>query len=206
MQPKDLGVALVFSDADSMAMSRRQQILVDEFGISPDFGCGEDIPHLTLIQLNEVDWQKVDEYWQNVVAIIERSKLRFVEFTDVIYKETGWYFWLAKRTSELQAVHDEILGASGGHTAPGASDEKTLRYTPEELLAYATHGYRYAGVTFLPHITLGKLDGEDAAVVRRANALFADMAGKVRPVACTLYEKGPFGAHRRAIRSHALWT
>ncbi|MEL7728083.1 hypothetical protein AAG612_00955 [Citromicrobium bathyomarinum] len=206
MQPKELGIALVFNDDDSRRMLQRQQVLVDEFGLQPDFGLAEDIPHLTLMQLNSVNWDVIDDYWQNIVRILETQHVPPLIFDRVIYKPTGWYFWLAQKNDALQALHEEIVAASGSQTAPGEPDTKTDRFTQAEKEAYETYGYRYAGSTFLPHVTLGKLDDENPDVVRRATELFSEIDGEYRPAACTLYEKGPFGSHRHAQRSHALDT
>lgn len=206
MQSKELGIALVFDDDDNRRMLQRQQILVDEFGLQPDFGLAEDIPHLTLMQLNNVNWDVIDDYWNDIVRILEAQNIPPLLFHRVIYKPTGWYFWLAQKNDALQALHEEIVAASGSQTAPGEPDTKTDRFTQAEKEAYETYGYRYAGSTFLPHITLGKLDTENSDVVRRATELFSEIDGEYRPAACTLYEKGPFGSHRRAHRSLALDT
>jgi hypothetical protein len=161
----------------------------------PSLGMTEHPPHTSILQCPFREDTPWDACLRRIRSALSPRRDCQMSMTEIAYQPVGWLFlnlapdaWLR----ELQEVSLEVLAQYIAIDAID-TDKDISGYTSTERDSYLRYGYRYVGESFLPHITIGRI--EDELSVEHLNEDFVSSIGKwtSQPRSLIFYSAGPFG-------------
>lgn len=127
--------------------------------------------------------------------------------TDLSYQPVGWLFVNLALAPWLRRLHDTTVDLIAPYVDLTAivRDRDFEGYTAQERRSYLTYGYRYAGPAFKPHITLGRVEPDEANALDKLRDDFREQVGKwtASPKSLIFYEAGAFGVVERTVAAIA---
>ena len=162
-----------------------------------------NIPHTTIFQGSfeeHTDYsailRDIREYY-----VGNASDLR-LHFREVVYVPHGWYFYMCKKTEELEKLHCFTLGRCKEYIAlsPDRMNRNMDDLTPNQISGIETYGYRYSANAFSPHITLGRNDGEEnEEQIAMLNEKLSEIPADPLIERITVYRMGKDGMHAETL-------
>lgn len=120
----------------------------------PELGYETNVPHLTLYQfpVRYVHEVRSPIYLHSGTA----------EWSGLDVFKPDWSFAMTTREKWMIDMQSRVIEELSEHLDRSQIDlGKTDGFTLDELIAYDTTGYRYAGPAFAPHVTLGSMSPLD---------------------------------------------
>lgn len=166
--------------------------------LGPPFGAPENAPHITLYQF-PVDSTRIPP----LPSRVPRERVTWGELS---WQPVDWAFALTNLDPWLINAQRYVVGQLFDHVDRfQLEDEKKLiGYTSSERLQYLTMGYRYGGVAFKPHVTMGQLTvplrEEFLGAVRDFSNTFTGTTATCEKV--ILYQAGTRGSISRVLAAN----
>lgn len=195
-----LGMALVpRADYIDAAVALQRRVGAGE-QLVPELSAAGNLPHVTVYQGPLQDSVDLEEILAALKGDLGLTSPITVSATEILYLPTGWIFLGLERAAVLEKLQVAALAALEGGIDRAAIENSTEAegYAGAARENFYRYGYRFVGEAFLPHITLGRLEGESfAAMEAMASSpvgLEADENDWVFD-RMTFYEIGDHGAH-----------
>lgn len=207
---KRLDLALIPSVDLVKAVVAFQERSKSVTALRPVLDASRRIPHVSLFQGPFVD--AADP--QRMLEVVEQHWLApngpsHLTPQDLTVHGERWLMVLIARDEWLTDLHEKVLAHCEPFIDAGAivprSDRGNL--TPSELESYQRYGYRYAGPTFLPHITVGhELNPFDQDAVEVLNRMWFETvpAHSGPPTAAVCFVPGVDGEITRVVARRNL--
>ena len=206
----DGGVALLFSGEFVRRFASFQAEVLKRVSLTPRLTVDGNLPHITLYQGTFSPDVNPMELAAGVGNMAGDCHPLHISFDRFIYVQKGWFFLIAKREMWLRHMHDITMSLVAPFIVPPQHVEELLlgHCSPGERENFTRFGYRYAGESFLPHLTLGRLATENlpSPLLGEIEEIF-DSSGisRVQDVrAISFYKKGENGAHAETLAEFEL--
>lgn len=208
------GIALLLNQKGVDDLYNCQKFL-EKFlpNIMPKLGHNINLPHITLIQGQILNIDHVTVL-QNLAKYISKHKSELEISSCKIY-EDGWIFLLIKPDQLLKNAHlmsFDLVSNKMVSVSDISSDEvkkKLSYYKKKEKEYFLQYGHRYIKETYIPHITLGKV--EDVASINinqievEINKYLANIElTKIHLSKISYHELGDLGSYSKEVLSIEL--
>ena len=131
----------------------------NSLGFMDYLGMETNTPHMTLFQGKLVNNTNCEGVVNQVASLIRTMNYKFVEMDKVESFSKGWYFYLAKKSTQLINIHLETL-----ELCKKKIILDPLRIAKETCVTAAQYeklqkyGFKYAEEEFIPHIVIGRTE------------------------------------------------
>jgi hypothetical protein len=200
-----IGFALLPSIEHQQKLVALQKLVRCQYSLEPELSLDGNLPHLTLFQGSFTADTPYSAILKSLSEGLSYSEFRIPQAAEpIVYQPKGWYFLLVLNTVLLAGLHEEVLARCLPYLAiePLKQSDYLADLTPAERASFEAFGYRYAGTCFLPHITLGRLYGDETAdVVETINRELVNSFAN-DPIcfdAMSVYMMGINGAHSETL-------
>ena len=128
-------------------------------GFMDYLGFETNIPHLTLFQGSLINNVNCEGVVGQIASLIRTMNYKKVEMDKPGYFPKGWYFYTAKKASQLMNVHLETL-----EMCKKSIILDPMRVAKEPCATAAQYdklqkyGFKYAEEEFIPHIVIGRTE------------------------------------------------
>ena len=168
--------------------------------LEPALSADGNLPHVTVYQGPLHDSVDLEKILVSLKAELGLASAISAAATEILYLPTGWIFLEVERAAVLEKLQVAALAAIEGGIDRAAIENSTeaAGYAGAHLENFRRYGYRFVGEAFLPHITLGRLDGDSGEeMAALASSPVALEPGENDWVfdRLTFYEIGDHGAH-----------
>ncbi|MQY14403.1 hypothetical protein SRB5_45700 [Streptomyces sp. RB5] len=159
-----LGIALLPRTEDLLTAIRIQSDLSHEHLLQPALSCDGCLPHVTLFQGPFVEALDIKQVLSDITHSLVLPDLLCLDFQLIEYRPVGWLFLTLSRPALLEQLQEAAIATLTPYLDRSALRSSTddLHCTEAERASSKAHGYRYTGMAFRPHITLGRTSEETA--------------------------------------------
>lgn len=183
-----------------------QAELATDTSLDPRLSTQHNLPHVTLFQ---GPLQPNINFSKTLIDIRESSGVTsdvHTEAVDIAYQPKGWIFLNVKKVQAFSRLQSATVKLIESHLDSSAIDrgKDISAYTPTERESYQRYGYRYVGVAFAPHVTLGRTDEQLARQLADRGQRDKLGAGNWIFDRLSFYVMGELGAHAEQLAEHPL--
>lgn len=167
-----------------------------------DLGVEHNLPHTTLFQGEFQDDFDFHEALKQIYSEMIKLNITSIDFTNVQYVPEGWYFYICKKTNELQALHEYTLQLVKDNVVLETNrlDRDVKNLSQEQIAGILNYGYRYSGEAFLPHITLARTkEKNNTDIINEFNEKLSVIPNNSRIQRITVYTMGENGTHKDTL-------
>ena len=205
---KKIGIALIPSPEFIEFLITLQKVIQNHVKITPIFGRQQNLPHLTLLQGIPHETERVFDLFKELHALL-KNKINPLSMGNVSYVDIGWYFLQFANTPNLFDIHEltfqlfkEFLEPPSYYDAKNVST-----YSGTEKDKFFKYGYRYIGIAYKPHITIGRSTEADKEYLLSLikNFISQQKINNLQEFCqLTLYRLGKDGAHESTIEAYKI--
>lgn len=162
-----------------------------------------NIPHLTLFQGTFVDSTDYVSIANKLFThYLEKCSDHYLHFESIQYVPHGWYFYVCKKTAELNLLHHITLTECKAHLILESDrlDRNLCDFSSEKIAGIHNYGYRYSADAFFPHVTLDRTRGSlKPEILHLFEKELSPVALDVPVQKLTLYKMGIDGAYEKTL-------
>ena len=202
-----IGLALILDPAAIKQIIACQQAMRQIYPLAPVLSTEQNLPHITLIQGRFRSSELFFDLLEKLKDYLQSNKYPVgLTFSELYYRDGGWYYCLLKAAEILKAAHDFVFLSLKDNFVVLEEDREIGKANVSELVRknWYDYGYGYIGDAFHPHITLGRTSDLDrCADEDKLREIFNSyLAGyQCNIQSLTIYKLGENGCHALTLDS-----